>query len=147
MIARKKEIFDNVIPASNSIMAKSLFFLGKILDKDEYSKRAEKMLIEVKRITLLEIEYLANWGQLATYFAKPTPEIVIIGEEYQNFRQEIEQYFEPNKVIIASEKPSDELPLLANRVLKDNKTTIYVCSNKTCQLPVNSVEEALKLVE
>lgn len=146
LIARKKEVFDNVIPASNSIMAKNLFFLGKLLDKSAYSERAKEMLQQAKRIILLEIEYLANWGQLATYFAKPTPEIVIIGEDYQQFRTEIDQQFEPNKILIASEKPSQELPLLEYRDLKDDKTTIYVCFNKACQLPVNTVQEALKLI-
>jgi uncharacterized protein YyaL (SSP411 family) len=36
LIARKKEIFDNVIPASNSAMAKNLHKLGLLLDKPEY---------------------------------------------------------------------------------------------------------------
>ncbi len=44
-----------------------------------------------------------------------------------------------------STKPSD-LPLLKDRYSKD-KTSIYVCQNKTCLRPVETVWEALEQIE
>jgi uncharacterized protein YyaL (SSP411 family) len=39
-----------------------------------------------------------------------------------------------------------DLPLLQNKLVP-GQTTIYVCQNKVCKLPVTSVTEALKLME
>ena len=45
LIARKKELFDNVIPSSNSIMARNLLVLGQMTNRKNYTLIAERMLI------------------------------------------------------------------------------------------------------
>lgn len=147
LIARKKEIFDNVIPASNSMMAQNLYILGLLLDNTEFLDISRKMLSRVKTVMLKNIEYLANWGQLFTWMAKPTAEIAIIGEKYLDFRAELDQRYFPNKILMGSANPSDRLPLLENRLAIDEKTTLYVCFNKACQLPVHTVPEAWEQIQ
>ncbi len=39
------------------------------------------------------------------------------------------------------------LPLLEGKVALDDKLTIYVCYDKTCQRPVHQIDEALKQIE
>ncbi len=146
LIARKKEIFDNVIPASNSVMAQNLFWLGKLLEKEEYLEISRKMLSKISPLLLKEVQYLTNWGTLYSLMAKPVAEIAILGSEYLNFAAQIQNKFIPNKIIVASADGGD-LPLLQNRKPIGGKTTLYVCYNKSCKLPVNSVNEALKQLE
>ena len=43
LISRSVEFRDNVIPSSNSIMAKNLFRLYHYFDKEEYYERSKKM--------------------------------------------------------------------------------------------------------
>jgi len=43
LIARKKEIFDNVIPGSNSVMARNLHTLGFLLDREDWKEQARSM--------------------------------------------------------------------------------------------------------
>jgi len=145
LVARKKEIFDNVIPASNSIMANNLFVLGKILDNEEYLKISGKMLSKVMEMVSKDVNYLSNWAILMTYQVKPFSEVVISGSKLKEFSDELNKHFLPNKVVLGTESKSD-LPLLKGRNAKE-KTLIYVCYNKTCQLPVESVEEALEQVK
>jgi len=38
------------------------------------------------------------------------------------------------------------VPLLADRPLKDDKATAYVCENFTCRAPVNTPEELGRLL-
>jgi uncharacterized protein YyaL (SSP411 family) len=142
LIARKKETFDNVIPASNSIMATNLYFLGLLLDQPPYVELSRKMLSRVSKLMLSNIQYLAHWASLYTYRISPTAEIAIVGSEYRQFRKELEQVYYPNKVLVGTEEKST-LPLLANRFAQDGKTTVYVCYNKACQLPVRTVPDAL----
>lgn len=146
LIARKKEIFDNVIPASNSIMAQNLFWLGILFDEKKYSELSQKMLGKMSKLLQQDIGYLANWGVLYALQANEIAEIVLVGEEFKEFSQEIYQNHMPYKVLLGSQKPSHDLPLLDNRTLKNEQTTVYVCYHKTCQLPVNSVAEALKQI-
>lgn len=145
LIARKKELFDNVIPASNSIMASNLYFLGTILSKDEYINISLTMLGKISKMLDIEPEYLSNWGSLYTYQLNDTNEIVILGDELVAYAQGIHQKFIPNKVVVGAYEKG-ELPLLQNRATINDRTTIYICKNRTCQLPVNSTSEALKLI-
>ena len=145
LIARKKEIFDNVIPASNSAMAKNLYFLGKITENQNYLEISSKMMGRLKSIILKEPSYLSNWSNLATSTFTPMAEIAIIGDECLDFRKALDKFYHPNKIFVGSDDKGD-LPLLENRIAIDGKTTIYVCFNNTCKLPVFSVEEAYELI-
>jgi uncharacterized protein YyaL (SSP411 family) len=142
LIARKKEIFDNVIPASNSAMAKNLHKLGLLLDMPDYTQLADDMLAPVKKLIVSDPQYMSNWASLATYRAQPTAEIAIVGPEAETFRKELEQYYYPNKVVAGAFVES-WLPLLENRGVVGGRTTIYVCYDKTCKLPVYSVIDAI----
>ncbi len=142
LIARKKEIMDNVIPASNSIMANNLYTLGLLLSKDSYLELAQKMRQRVQPMMQKNIEYLSNWGILYSNELYPTAEVVILGEKAHAYRAQMDTFFYPNKVLLGSQVASDALPLLENRSAPEGKTLIYVCFNKTCQLPVESPEAA-----
>lgn len=146
LIARKKEIFDNVIPGSNSVMAENLHFLGLLLDSRTFGNISKKMVQKISKLVKMEPGYLANWTGLFTFLIKPTAEIAIVGPEAEQLRKKIEQRYYPNKVIMGTLESSD-LPLLEDKVAVDGKTTIYVCYNKTCQLPVHEVEKAFELMQ
>lgn len=142
LIARKKEVFDNVIPASNSLMAGNLYTLGLILDKADYQDKAKRMLATVQKMIINEPAYLSQWACLYTQVLAQSPEIAIVGSQAVAWAQEINRKYLPHKVIFATPTSSD-LPLLKDKVALNGQTTIYVCFNKTCKLPVHSVEEAL----
>jgi uncharacterized protein YyaL (SSP411 family) len=124
-------------------MAKNLYLLGLLLDKPSYIELSDKMLARVKKLVVSDPQYLSNWATLFAYRTKPTAEIAIVGPEAENFRQEIEQYYFPNKVLTGTTNES-ELTLLERREAIAGKTTIYVCYNKACQLPVYSVTDAIE---
>lgn len=147
LIARKKEIFDNVIPSSNSIMAANLYNLGLLLDNENYRNIASRMVQKVAKLVDTEPKYLTNWASFICNLVQPTAEVVIIGENAEEEALKIHQHFIPNKVVLGMKKKGESnLPLLRERGLFNNETTFYVCQNKTCQLPVNTAEEALKQI-
>jgi uncharacterized protein YyaL (SSP411 family) len=146
LIARKKEVFDNVIPSSNSAMALNLYKLGMYFEKEDYINLSLKMLGRVKKLLIAEPSYLANWGILFTMNIKPTAEIAIAGKNSAVYRKKLDENFLPN-VILAGSFQESKLPLLKHRLPADGDTMIYVCYGKTCKLPVKTVEEALKQLE
>jgi hypothetical protein len=144
LITRKKEIFDNVIPSSNSVMAQNLYFAGILFDNQQYKDIASEMLSRMNRVLSIQMEYVANWAWLYAFTLKPTAEIVIIGEKLEEFRKELEQYFYPYKILVGSKQESMALPILENRTAINKETTLYVCFDKTCQLPTFSIQDAIK---
>jgi uncharacterized protein YyaL (SSP411 family) len=142
LIARKKELFDNVIPGSNSVMAHNLLRLGRHLENTQYQELAAAMLGQVQALVAKEPQHLANWASLYGALLRPGAEVAIVGPEAEAFRRKLSQQFLPNDVLAGALIASD-LQLLQGR--SDTvKTTVYVCRNRTCQLPVHSVAEALE---
>lgn len=146
LIARRKELFDNVIPSSNSMMAENLYMLSLLLERSEYAERSDQMLGRVQPLVQQNADYLTNWAALFALRTRPTAEIAIIGPEAERFRAELDAEFYPNKVLCGTSARSD-LPLLHQRGPIDGKTAIYVCYNRACQLPVTSVAEVWKMVK
>jgi uncharacterized protein YyaL (SSP411 family) len=142
LIARKKELFDNVIPSSNSVMAHNLHRLGLHLENARYSKLAATMLHQVQELVIKEPQHLTNWASLYATMLKPTAEIAIVGPGAEIMRSELQQYFLPNAVV-AGTITNSTLPLLQQRMSQNDQTTIYVCFNRACQQPVHTVAEAL----
>ncbi|SKB91420.1 thioredoxin domain-containing protein [Dyadobacter psychrophilus] len=142
LITRKKELFDNVIPSSNSIMAHNLYLLGMMLDEDEYARISDAMLSKMSKVLLADVQWVTNWAALYCMRASPTAEIIIVGAEADDMRKDFDRFFVPNKLVMGTTSRSD-LPLLKSRTDINGKTAIYVCYDKTCQLPVTQVEYAL----
>jgi uncharacterized protein YyaL (SSP411 family) len=90
-----------------------------------------------------EPEYLSNWASLAMEMCSDFAEIVIVGPDYQKFADELNSRYLPTKVVSASSLESD-LPQFKMKSMMNGQTTIYVCYNKACKLPVTSVEKALE---
>ncbi len=142
LIARKTEMSDNVIPASNSSMMKVLYTLGTIYDNNDYIEKSKRALYNMQENIAGYPSYYANWAILGDYFNREPFEVAITGEKAIEVKQEFGKYFVPNCIFIGSAKEVD-LPLLKGKY-KQGETLIYVCRNKTCQLPVKTVEEAIK---
>jgi len=148
LIARRKELFDNVIPASNSMMAENLFTLSMLLDRPDYADRADRMMGRMQPLVEKNADYLANWAGLYALRTQPTAEIAIVGPDADRFRADLDAEFYPNKVICGTNNPDgkSDLPLLEQRGMIDGKTMVYVCYNRACQLPVTSVAEVWALL-
>jgi hypothetical protein len=144
LIARKMELSDNVTPASNSEMAKNLFLAGHLLGKDEYIIKAKQMLMNVAEDVQRNIYFYANWGILQAYFTSPFYEVAIIGRDCKAMRKQFGQHYLPDVVYLGSATDS-KLELLVNKLLP-HQTTIYVCMDKACELPVTDVSAALKQI-
>ena len=147
LIARKSELADNVIPGSNSVMARNLLKLGDLLYNEKYLAKAKAMLatIDGNIQQTQQPSYYSNWLQMAIDLEHPPYEVAVMGDNAQALALELMQSFRSDAVYLGETKESD-LPLLKYKYV-DGETMIYVCQNKTCKLPVNDVKAALALME
>lgn len=142
LIARKKEIFDNVIPSSNGVMVQNLYHLGIILNQEDWKALAVEMTENLSHLITQEPNYMSNWGIVLTEIKTGLAEVVFTGESYLYKKRDFRKSYQPFTILMGS-NTSSELPLLQGKTEAD-KDLIYVCYNKTCQLPVSLVDEALK---
>jgi len=145
LVSRSVEYRDNVIPASNSIMAKNLFKLSHYFDNKHFAKTATTMLNNVKPEIIDYGSGFSNWLDLMMNYTNSYYEVAISGKEVMGKLDELHQTYLPNILIAGSNKESNQA-LLKNRYIED-ETLIYVCVNNSCKLPVSETEEAITLLK
>ena len=144
LVTRSFEYRDNVIAASNSIMAKNLFILSHHLDNEKYLNTSSKMLHNVHPEIETYPSGYSNWLDLTENYKNKYYEIVVVGKDANSKIKELNTSYLPNALVAGSSKESTK-PLLKYRYI-DDETLIYVCVNNSCKLPVSEVSEALKLL-
>ena len=142
LIARKSEIMDSVIPASNSVMANNLKKLGLLFDREEYTETSAQLLRNVVGQIAKYGSSYSNWCSLLLNEIFGINEVAVVGDRAEALRVEIEKNYIPNKIILGGKKGS--LPLLQDKFAAT--TRIFICKDKTCGLPSENTEEALKQI-
>ena len=145
LIARKIDTNDDVIPSSNSIMANNLFKLGHYYSNKMYTENASQMLHNVSDKALQYGGVASNWLSLYLNYIGDYYEVAISGKDAKEKLKEINKKYIPNKLIIGSTKDS-KLPLLEYK-FNENQTTIYVCIDGACKLPVTESDKALEQIK
>jgi len=140
LISKHYELEDNVISASNSVMAGNLFKLHIYFENSYYEEIAQKMLMQV----LPNIDYpsaFANWLNVFLDFSDQNRELAICGENALKNILEIQKSYLPN-IIFSGTKKHSELPFLKERFQTD-KDLFYICQNKICKLPTEDISKTI----
>ena len=152
LIAKKTELEDNVIPASNSIMANNLLKLGHLFGDKNYLKISRQMVHNMVPIIESYPSSYSNWITVYSNLSSSFYEVAILGEDAIQKIKDINKEYIPNKIICARTyvlknkiliENNIELPLLENRFV-ENSTMIYVCVNNSCNFPTTISSVALK---
>lgn len=140
LIARKQEIRDNVIPASNSAFAKAVHRLGTITDHRANKALAKELLKNVASVWDYGQNF-SNWGILALRITEPYHAIAVTGEPASGrIVEELNKSYMPDAVLVGG---SDQhIPLLRGK--GGNEPIIYVCIEGACKMPVKNVSDALE---
>lgn len=147
LVARKKELADNVIPGSNSVTARVLYKLGIFYDNQQQQEQALQMLAGIKEHGLNSGQpgYYSNWATLYYEVLFRPYEIAIVGDNALNLAHEFQTGFHPDALFLGG-KDEGSLSLLENK-LQEGRTMIYVCQNRVCKFPVDNVEDAVQLMK
>ena len=145
LVARNFEYRDNVVPASNSMMAKNLLILSHHFDNKKYLTTASKMLHNVQPEIESYPSGFSNWLDLMANFQDNFYEVVVVGKDASKKIAELNARYLPN-ILIAGSTSESKKPLLNYRYI-DGETLIYVCVNNSCKLPVSDISEALNFIK
>jgi hypothetical protein len=155
LLIRQKEIYDGAIPSGNSISLLNLLRLGRITGNTEFEEKADKLIkafsVQISSSPMAFAQFLNG-----TDFALgPTKEIVVVGKdgspETQKMLNLIRKKFIPGKILLFKDIDNPEISEIAEftkgQNIIDGKTTVYICENYNCKMPViylESLDELLK---
>jgi uncharacterized protein YyaL (SSP411 family) len=144
LLIRSKDFYDNATPSGNSVAVDLMLKLSHLLGDDKYERFATTVL----RLVSAQIKrYPQAFGKILSaleFYSNPVKEIVIVGENRSELEREVWREYLPNKVLVLAknaEENAEFITLLQERKMIDDKPTVYVCENFTCQKPVTNVEE------
>jgi len=143
LVAPHYEVEDNVIPASNSVMARNLLKLSIYFGHQHYADIAHQMLERI----FPSIDYPAafsNWLSLLLDFSPDACQVAVCGPDAHRVGAEISKHYLPHATLAGAVSETN-LPFLADRY-HEGRTEIYVCKNHTCDLPSTDVAGALKKI-
>ncbi len=147
LVTRKKEITDNVIPGSNSMMTHNLLILGDYFYNQEWMDKARGLTAAMAGQIhgSKSPDYYSMWCRVYLDCLRMPYEVAIVGPEAAQKRDALLPNYMPNAMLLGG-KTEGTLELLKDK-LQEGATYIYVCQNKVCKLPVEDVDKALELMK
>lgn len=133
LIARKMELNDNVIPATNSVMAHNFHKLSYFYRKAEWKENAEQMLANVYDGMEMYGSGYSNWALLLLQILDSMEEIEIVGAKANEIRQNTNKKFKIGTIYSGGTNFS--LPILQEKPIT-TKTVLYRCKGKMCDAPI-----------
>ena len=144
LFAQKQENDDSVMPSANAQMARNLFLLSQLFERQDWRILADRMLAGA----LDRASYwpsATHWAGLLLWRTEPFHEVVITApnaEVVANAQHALQAHYRPQALYAGG--ASENIPLLRDRQL--GELAIFVCEDGRCQLPVASVEKAAGLL-
>jgi uncharacterized protein YyaL (SSP411 family) len=139
LIARKMEVHDNVIPASNSVMARNLFQLGNYFARPDWVEKSRDMVSSVYEGMEQYGSGYSNWADVLRLhlFGNHT-----ICGAIKNRSELLHIKRNGYEVLLCA---SEEIPIMRGKNVKSNPSIYYVChSNGVCLAPLTNAEAVIK---
>ena len=134
LIRRSIETEDNVISASNSVMAINFFKLYQLGFGKDLKTRAQAMLSQMRdRVNQFPKNH-SNWLRLSLLLENPFEVTIISGKKAFEWSDQLDSTWVSNRIIAASEKYSN-LDLFKDRY-SEKQTSIFACVEGSCSLPI-----------
>ncbi|MCK4238403.1 MAG: thioredoxin domain-containing protein, partial [Candidatus Lokiarchaeota archaeon] len=156
LLTRQKEIYDGAMPSGNSVAMLNLLRLSYLTGNHEFEEKANIISkVFAERVNNSPIAH-TQLMVAVDFSVGPTYTIVIVGDAEEINTQEMLAYihnqFLPNITLIQRNIKQDppEIDVFINYIHNynkiDDKTTAYICTNKTCKPPITDVNKLLKLI-
>ena len=160
LIAREKPAYDGAEPSGNSVHALNLLRLHEFTGKNSYQQRADNTLQYFSTILERQPAALSEMLLAIDFNTDQAKEIVIVtpdGKAYTAapFIKAFRENYIPNHIFINVEEGNQlteqtkTLPLLDQKLTKNNQATAYVCVQGVCEFPTTDpkvfTEQLLKV--
>ncbi|HEX9443521.1 MAG TPA: thioredoxin domain-containing protein [Candidatus Binatia bacterium] len=154
LVARTKPAFDGSAPSGNAVAAEVLLRLYHYTGREDYLKKAEKILrLHYDAMEQQPFGFARMLGALDFYLEKPK-EIVLAGRKddpgVADLLKKIHSLYLPNKTLqlVAPDEPRENIPpLLEGKGQLGGRPTVYVCHRFTCAPPATEWKDLEPLLQ
>lgn len=150
LIAGDKEVYDGALPSGNSVAAVMLVQMAYLTGETSYLDKVEEMYYTFFADINRQASASPFFLQSLLLTENPSKEVVVLGKENDSARHRfittLQQRFSPETTVLVAESANTFAPIApfaAEYRPLENKTTIYICENFTCQQPTTDVSQAL----
>ena len=154
LIVRPRNVQDNATPSGSGMMAKQLLRLTAYTGDSRYEETARGFL---KLLSNAILQYPSAFGESLSatdMLVTGIAEIALVGDKISAqtgaLLEVINTPFRPNVIRALAETDvagETTIPLLNYRTRRNGETTVYVCRNFACQMPVTTPEDLKTLLE
>ncbi len=154
LIARMKPGHDGATPSGNAVAANALLRLQALTGDDSYGQRGLDVLHAFHDQMKAAPSSFAHMIAAVDYYLRSPREIALIGDresaEIDGALRSLWEQFRPHDLIVSFDPASAdatqaaaEVPLLAGKVVIDQRPTFYLCENYACQAPTHNIDEII----
>jgi uncharacterized protein YyaL (SSP411 family) len=155
LVARRKDLEDNPIPAGNSSLAYGLLRLALLTGEYAYEERAVGVFRLLHKIAFQHPQAFAHLLQAMDFWLAPVKEVALVGPDVEPLERVVRRRFRPHLVLAgepssspsASPDGSAVVPLLVGRGPVDGRAAAYVCERFACKQPVTQPDELAALLD
>ena len=140
LVARRKSLEDNPIPAGNSSAALALLRLAALTGEHDYEQRAVGVFRLLHEVAARHPQAFAHLLQAFDFYFASVKEVAIVGPDAETLARVVRDKFRPHIVLAGGE--ADGIALMEGRT----EPGAYVCQNFACQRPVTEPSELEELL-
>jgi hypothetical protein len=145
LVARRKDLEDNPIPAGNSSAAYGLLRLAALTGEHEYERRAVGVIRLLHTVAPRHPQAFAHLLQAIDFHLARVREVALVGDDVRPLERVVRERFRPHLVLAGGER--DGVPLLEGREPVDGRPAAYVCERFACRRPVTEPAELAALLD
>ena len=153
LIVRPRNLQDNVTPSGNGMMAKQLLRLAAFTGESRYDEAGRAVLRLLSDAMRQYPQAFAESLNAADMLVYGSVEVAIVGadddEESARILAALRRTWRPNLVVAMTPEALGEraaIPLLSQRMKVANQTTVYVCRQFACRMPVTTAADTLSML-
>ncbi len=142
---RKVDLYDGATPSANAVIAHSLWTAGMCMEKSNW---VEQAVVMVNNMADTATRYSSSFGYWAVLLQRHTEGLktmICTGEDGAATYPHLLKKYIPEVFLLNSQKEIYKIPILENKIF-GARLSIFVCTEQACLAPVNSVAEALALI-
>ncbi|MCB0403346.1 MAG: thioredoxin domain-containing protein [Bdellovibrionales bacterium] len=139
LVARTRDYQDSATPAASAVLTTALLQLGRLLSRPDFEEKARGSLTVFEPL-MREHPMAAGQWLIALDLASHgvIDAVVTDGEDRETLLGILRETFVPGLLVVASTSP---LELAHSKPSLEGKSTVYLCKERTCEVPItNGVE-------
>jgi uncharacterized protein YyaL (SSP411 family) len=143
---RKVEIYDGATPSANAVFAGCMIRLGLLLERSDFTQRAETQLLRMGSAALRHTYSFGHWATLIQRQVIGYRSVVVTGPAMDVHFQQLCRLKMPQVAVIHTGNTAEYLPLTAGKK-SERDSLIFVCTATACLPPVSTPRDAQSLLE